>query len=164
LAVLRASILAFLSLVLLMRPLASSSCVLILSILSGLLVLILRLTWLLVVPCMGVLEVISLLASSISVLLDHACFNVEDFLDHLDACFTLEESTVDLVDLELLDHPQGQSHVLKEYCLVLDVLRVHKANFGDSIVLNDDDEVVLNQSAYLLTDLVDARECMTFAL
>jgi len=80
-------VLLILPLIVVVRPLASSSCLLILSVLSGVIVLILRLTWPgLLVPGMTVLEVPSMLAcSAISILLDQACFNVKDLLDHLDA-------------------------------------------------------------------------------
>lgn len=80
-------VLLVLPLIVVVRPLASSSCLLILGVLSGVIVLILRLTWQgLLVPGMAVLEVPSMLAcSAISILLDQASFNVEDLLDHLDA-------------------------------------------------------------------------------
>lgn len=46
---------------------------------------------------------------------------------------------------------------------MLDVLWVHKADFSDLIVLNDDARLVLDYSTYLLTDLVNSRKCEAFA-
>ena len=76
-----------------------------------------------------------------------ASVDVEDALDHPDACFTPEVAPVHMVDLPLLDFFRWQDTVLEESSLVLLVLGVVVADHVDVVALSDDLDVVVESLA-----------------